>query len=80
MSIRTLAAACVALALLVPSANAASPANPPAGVQAVTTKMTQPSVKTAMHQKKKHASNLSCKTGMKRNIQGKCVSVVTKKK
>lgn len=80
MFIRHLTAACVTLALLAPAAMAASPTNPPAVNQSVKTTMTKPGVKTAMHQKKKHATRISCKTGMKRNAMGKCVSMVTKKK
>ena len=79
MSIRTIAAACVALALLVPTANAATPVNQPDAVHAKS-KLVQPGVKTAMHQNKKHAKAIACKSGMKRNVQGKCVSMIGKKK
>ena len=79
MKILTLAATCLAVALLVPSANAAMPVGPSTGINAPKASVVHPVQKVKMNKKAKFASAKVCKPGTKA-MRNKCVPIAMKKK
>lgn len=77
MFIKTLTAAAVATALLIPVANAATPATQPAGVHVTKVAKPHKTVASSDHRRKNH-HRLACKAGTKR-VNGLCKAVVAKK-